>query len=381
MATSVLELEQEQCGAAPDVRGAEYPLFGQAAGGGAYNSHVVSAAVFVGLTALGLVSVWLTVWIGTCLVAALLVDARSWKRKIAPSAIPGQMALYAQVLARAAWDALPFYAFAYVVYLFVAPLWLWTNLAISSFIMLYGFYMLVRAWWLVRYLWLLSFRWENAGRTFAVHEANLYSRGAAIRHVLWSYFLGNIGLVVRCSSQVLTISLFEWLRTSSAMDPTRHPALSAHLVPIGIGVAVLWLATFWLAIRRALLIYYRTHRTFHNCPPLYDSIHSIHHRGVLPTPLDSGTISPAEFFITEMALPAATLVPNWWWTISQIILAFAGHWASHDSGTRLKFSQHHLHHHRLFTVNFGLSPAEDAQFGTLYAATTYAETERRPVMA
>jgi len=379
MATSVLELEQ--VGAAPDVRGAEYPLYGQAPRGGPYNSHLVSAAVFVALSALGLVSSWLTVWVGVCLAAAMLLDDRSWKRKVVPAAIPGQLALYVQVLARAALDALPYYAFAYLVYVCVAPLWLWTNLAISSFVMLYGFYMVVRAWWLVRYLWLLSFRWENAGRTFAVHEANLHSRPAAIRHVLWSYFLGNIGLVIRCASQVLTISLFEWLRRWSSMDLVSHPTFGANYLPIAVAVAVLWIATFWLAIRRALLIYYRTHRTFHNCGPLYDSIHSIHHRGVLPTPLDSGTISPAEFIITEMALPAATVVPNWWWTTSQIVLAFAGHWASHDAGTQRKFPQHHLHHHRLFNVNFGLSPAEDAQFGTLYTEETNAATARRPVPA
>ena len=350
----------------PDVHGAEYPLYGQAQAGGPYNSHLVSGAVFVVLTLLGLVSPWLTAWIGACLVAAMLLDARPWKRKIVPAAIPAQFALYAQVLARALWDALPSYVFAYLVYVCVAPLWVRANVAISSFVMLYGFYMLVRIFWLVRYLWLLIFRWENAGRAFAVREVNMKSRSVAIRHVVWSYFLGNIGLVIRCSSQVVTIGLFESLRTFSDMDLARHDALSAHLVPISLAAATIWLATFWLAIRRALLIYYRTHRTFHNCLPLYDSIHGIHHRGVLPTPLDSGTISPAEFLITEMALPSATLVPNWWWTISQIVLAFAGHWASHDSGTKRAFPQHHLHHHRLFDVNFGLSPAEDAQFGTLY---------------
>ncbi len=238
---------------------------------------------------------------------------------------------------RAAWDALPFYVFAYIAYVCVAPVWLPFNVAVSSFIMLYGFYMLVRTYWLVRYLWLLSYRWENAGQTFAVHEANLHSHSVAVRHVLWSYFLGNIGLIIRCASQVMTIGIFEWLRIAGGMDLANHPASRHHLVLISIVAAAIWLAAFWLAVRRALLIYYRTHRTFHNCRPLYDSIHSIHHRGVLPTPLDSGTISPAEFFITEMALPSWMLVPNWWWTITQIIVAFAGHWASHDSGTDASF--------------------------------------------
>jgi len=254
-------------------------------------------------------------------------------------------------------------------------------MATSSFVMLYGFYMLIRGYWLVRYLWLLNFRWENAGRTFVVRKANLKSRSSAVRHVLWSYFLGNVGLVIRCSSQVLTIAIFERLRTLWAMDLAKHATLSAYVAPICIAATAVWLATLWLAIRWVLLIYYRTHRTLHNCGPLYDSVHSIHHRGILPTPLDLGTISPAEFLITEMAFPAGTLAPNWWWTISQIVLGFAGHWATHDSGSRMKFSQHHLHHHRLFTVNFGLSPREDAQFGTLYAGAANAETSPRPATA
>jgi hypothetical protein len=366
MATSILDIAPPA--AAPEARGAEYPLYGAAARGGPYNSHLVSALVFVALAAVGWAPLWLTAWVVICLILGMSFDARPLQRKIVLAAIPSQTMLYAQVFARAAWDALPFYVFAYFVYIFAAPLWLWTNVAVSSFILLYGVYMAVRAWWLVRYLWLLGYRWEAAGRTFAVHEANLKSRSMALRHVLWAYFLGNIGLVVRCASQVMTIALFEWVRVSTAVDPWRFPALRDHRVVIGLVVAVIWLATFWWAIKRALLVYYRTHRTFHNCPPLYDSIHSIHHRGVLPTPLDSGTISPAEFIITEMALPGGMIVPNWWWTIAQIVLGVFGHWASHDAGTTMTFPQHHLHHHRYFSVNFGLSPAEDARFGTLYVA-------------
>ncbi len=364
MATNVLAAEQDEAG--PKVQGADYTLYGQARRGGPYNSHVLSGVVFLILAGLGLIGAWLTTWLVACLVVALCLDARSWKRKIVLRAMPAQTLLYAQVLARAAWDALPWYVFAYLVYVCVAPLWEWTNLAISSFVMLYGFYMVIRAGWLVRYLWVLNFRWDDAGRTFAVQQANLKSRDAAIRHVLWAYFLGNVGVVVRCASQVLTISLFEWVRTSTAMNPHVYPTWNAHLMPIGIAAVAIWLATLWPGVRRALLIYYRAHRTFHNCLPLYDSIHGIHHRGVLPTPLDSGTISPAEFFITEMAFPAGAVVPNWWWTGGQVLVAIMGHWPSHDAGAKMKFSQHHLQHHLHFNVNFGLTPSEDARNGTLH---------------
>jgi sterol desaturase/sphingolipid hydroxylase (fatty acid hydroxylase superfamily) len=349
-----------------DLRGAEYPVRGKAHRGGAYNSHLASAAVFVALTAAGLMALSLTVWIGLCLVAALFLDARPWSAKVAPRAMVGQFKLYLQVLLGAARDAFPYYLFAYLVYVCVAPLWLPYNLAISSFVMLYAFNMLIRGYWVIRYLALLWFRWDKAGRTFEVRQANLRSRSFAIRHVLWSYFLGNVGLVIRCSSQVLTIALFEYVRTTLGMDLTKHTGFRPHLLSICIAATIVWLAAMWPAVRRALLVYYRTHRTFHHCGPLYDSVHGIHHRAVLPTPLDAGTISPAELIITEMAFPVGTLVPNWWWTIAQMILGFVGHWPSHDTGTQHKFSQHHLHHHRYFTVNFGLSPAEDARFGTLH---------------
>lgn len=347
-------------------RGAEYPVYGHALTGGAYNSHLVSIGIVVGLAALGLVNLWLTWWLVLCLAAAMLADARSWGRKVALRAMPGQVAQYAQVLARACWDALPQYVFAYAIYVCTAPIVQPLNLAVSSFVMLYGFYMTIRLYWVVRYLWVLAFRFDSAGRTLGVREANLKSRGMAIRHVIWSYFLGNIGLVIRCASQVLTIGLFEMIRTRTDMDLTRSATFSGHLTLIFVIAAAIWAALFYFSVKRALLIYYRAHRTFHNTRSLYDSIHSIHHRGVFPTPLDSGTISPFEFLITEMAIPAGTLVPNWWFTAAQIVLAYAGHLPSHDTGTRIEFARHHLDHHRFFNVNFGLTPAEDAKYGTLH---------------
>lgn len=68
-----------------------------------------------------------------------------------------------------------------------------------------------------------------------------------------------------------------------------------------------------------------------------------------------------------MALSIATVVPNWWFSVGQILMAFAGHLAAHDTGSRLSLSQHHLNHHRLFEYNYGLTPAEDEKYGTLYA--------------
>jgi len=347
-------------------KGAEYLLFGKAKRGGAYNSHLVSGIIFAILGITGVVNPWLVVWLEVCLVAGILIDERSLKKKISLRAIPSQMMLYSQVLLRAMWEALPFYLLAYVLYVGMAPIILKTNLVISSFVMLYGFYMVWRAFWLAKYLWVLLFRWENAGHTFEIHEANLKNRSAAIRHVLWGYFLGNVGLVVRCASQVMTIGLFEFVRQRTSMDLTAYPALADYLMPIFIVGTIIFLATFFMALQPALSIYYRAHRTFHTHLALYDCIHGIHHKGVLPTQLDSGTISPFEFFITEMALPTGMLVPNWWWTGTQVILALVGHLPSHDANSRMKTGHHHLAHHRYFNVNFGLTPAADIRYGTLH---------------
>lgn len=347
------------------TRRPDYELRGKGVAGGAYNGHVAFLAVLVALSAARWFDWWLLAWIGASFAAAILLDQRSWRRKVNISALPSQCVLYAQVFIQAAWDALPAYVWAFVLYICSAPLVAPMNLPVSSFVLLYAFFLVVRTCYVSYYLWRLRFCWSNAGRTFARHEANLKSSSSAVSHVLWAYCLGNVGLVVRCGVQVTTIGGLEWLRQRCSLDLTQLPISHAQLLLILAGAVAAWLVTFWWAIRRALLIYYRTHRTFHDNPALYSSIHGIHHRGVLPTPLDSGTISPAEFWITEMSLPSACLVPNWWFALGQIALAIIGHWPSHDSGTRLTISQHHLLHHRHLRVNLGLTPAEDAEFGTL----------------
>jgi hypothetical protein len=93
MATSILDIAPPV--AAPAARGAEYPLYGAAARGGPYNSHVVSVLVFVALTGVGWVSVWLTAWVGVCLILGLYFDARPLRRKVVLSAIPSQTMMYA----------------------------------------------------------------------------------------------------------------------------------------------------------------------------------------------------------------------------------------------------------------------------------------------
>lgn len=372
MASGALPLDSNTPAPLARRRG-EYALLGHARAGGEYNSHLLSFVVFAAIAALGWMNVWLFGWLVTCLAAALLIDDRPWRIKVNLSAMPGQLGLYLQVLAQAAWDLFPFYVLAYGLYVCTVPYIAPLNLAVSSFVLLYAIFMIGRTCYLVVCLWRLGFRWESAGRTFEVHKANLHSRSAAIRHVLWAYFLGNIGIVVRCGIQVVTLSGFELLRQRSNMDLLEYPAAAPHLFTIFVVAVVIWLATLWPSINRMLLVYYRTHRTFHANYPLFSSIHSIHHLGVLPTPLDSGTISPAEFWITEMAVPTVAIVPNWYFTIVEIILAIAGHLPAHDVGTRWAFSQHHVQHHRRLKVNLGLTSATDAEFGTLY-------TEKQPAV-
>ncbi|MEZ6089775.1 MAG: sterol desaturase family protein [Pirellulaceae bacterium] len=347
------------------IAGSEYNLLGRASTGGTYNSHFIAVVAFVLLASFGWINLWLTIWVAGCVVAAFAIDRHPWRQKLRFRAMPSQLFLYTQVLLQAALHLLPWYVFAFLIYLCVAPVILPLNVAISSFVMLYAYYMITRTYLLLRYLWVIHFRWADAGHVFAVRMANLKSPSIARRHLLWSYCLGNVGLIVRCGVQVMTLGLFEFLRQAWQLDLSQMSWCKEHITLIFWVAICLWLATLWWALQPALIIYYRAHRTLHTQRGLYDGIHSIHHRGVLPTPLDSGTISPLEFFITEMAFPASTLVPNWWWTGGQIVLAIVGHLPSHEANSRWSTGQHHLLHHRYFTVNYGLTAREDERYGSL----------------
>ena len=289
-------------------------------------------------------------------------------KKIHPQAIPGQVLLYAQVAFGVVCDLAPSYALAFVLYLCLAPLSQAVSVGVNSFVWLFTIYMVYRTLSLIRYQWIIARRWNDAPPPpFHEHAANFRDPASASRHIWWSYLIGNVGVAVRCAPQVVILGMLEWTRRRLGLGfVTDYAALAEYVVPIYVGAFIVWLATIGYTIRRLLLVYYRAHRTFHACKPLYDCIHGLHHKGVLPTPLDSGTIAPAEFAITEYAAPTFVLVPGWYYTIGYLLVTIIGHWPGHHAGSKKPLAVHHLHHHRHFNVNFGLTPFEDARFGTLH---------------
>lgn len=348
-------------------RGAIYHLYGDARRGGEYNGHIMFCLIYSGLTLAGVTDPLVYAWGMVCMALAFLLDERTLKRKVALRNIPAQFFLYAQVVLNAAWNSLPHYAAAFAIYVCIYPLREQWNVSVSSFVMMYGFYMVLRLLYLIYYNYALTLGAERLHpKVFEEQRANLRTRQAALRHVWWTYFLGNVGLIVKCAVQVMTIGLFELLRQQTGLDIETHPTLAAHASTLTVVALVAGVVAFGLSAKLSSTVYYRAHRTFHVRKPLYDSIHAIHHRGILPTPLDSGTISPMEYFITDMARPAVLLLPNWLFVLSEVGLAFGAHLPSHTSGTLHKFGQHHLAHHRYVVYNFGLFPRDDERYGTLF---------------
>ena len=242
--------------------------------------------------------------------------------------------LYAQLFAQFALDALPVYALAFAIYIGIAPIWYRANLGMNTFVVLYMIYMLYRIMIASRYLYDILWHWDDGmAAPLHVHEKNLCTRSIAARHVIWSYLLGNVGLVIRCSSQLLTLAVFERLRLSLHLDLASYAPLRPYLTLICVTGVILWTVMLIVSVPRMTLLYYKVHRTLHRYKPLYHSIHAIHHRGIFPTPLDSGTISPAEFALTEFAYPAATLAHDWAWILGQLATAVFGHWPGHRTGS------------------------------------------------
>ncbi|MCH2213095.1 MAG: sterol desaturase family protein [Fuerstiella sp.] len=359
------DLQETPAGEIP--RGAVFRLFGTAGRGGEYNGHIIFSCVILGLTAFGVLSIQTLCWVLACLIATFLLDDRSLHRKVSFRAIPGQLFLYLQLLLNAIQVALPQYTYTFVIYLGIYPLREKFNLPVSSFVMLYGFYMVIRIGYLLLFTWALTIGSNRISlRVFQERRANLRNNRVALRHVWWTYFLGNTGLFVKCAVQVMTIAGFESLRKWIGFDVTTHPLTASHQTMITVTGIILVIVGLGLSARLSSSVYYRTHRTFHVCKPLFDSVHAIHHRGILPTPLDSGTISPLEYIITDMARPAVMLIPNWLFVLSEIGLAFGAHLPSHTTGTLQKFGQHHLAHHKYVVYNFGLFPSDDERWGTRF---------------
>lgn len=231
-----------------------------------------------------------------------------------------------------------------------------------AFWVLYGSYFSIRLGYLCYSRLTLSRRWSKLKSLFVVHAANARSISRAKRHELWAFLWGNVGLVVRCGKQFAFIELVKFILAPFTPMLGKIPgqwqwaALTLLLPPC---------VYFFSAVGPAL--FYKIHRTIHENGNLYKGLHKIHHKGIYTSLLDSGTESPAEFFLTET--PSILIVlPTWLFVISELLLMnqfhFPGHMARH---TTEPVSVWHLNRHRTFSANYGINTPMlqlDEQFGT-----------------
>lgn len=351
----------------PTLNAPRYQVIGQADGTGTYNSHLIFVVLLAASATFNWIPLWVAALATSCFVGGFLIDRRRLADKVNLSVIPKQSWLYACVFVQVLRDAALPYALAFALYIFSAPILRSFHVSPNSFVLLYGAYLLFRTACLLKFSAQLLLRpHETPESILGKQKANLSTRNKALSHLFWAYFIGNVGLIVRCSAQVLTLALFDFCIRALNFNLDRFEWYQSNMLLIAIIAVVAWGLMIRWGFQRAALIYYRTHRTLHEERALYDCIHAIHHRAVYPTLLDSGTISPAEFALTELVFPAATIVPNWCWVMGQIGLGIVGHWPSHDSRNVSAAAKHHLLHHQHFKCNFGLTAELDIAFGTQF---------------
>jgi sterol desaturase/sphingolipid hydroxylase (fatty acid hydroxylase superfamily) len=347
--------------------GATYPVssFSKGGRGGTYNLYLVLAVVLVVGACVGKVNPWLSAFITASTIAGFLLDAESVQRKLDLAALPAQLVAYAELVLlwfRDVWLGL---VLIFACYTLVEPYWkrvcLWDG---NNFWPLYGTYIAFRLVLLARYLLSIWKRWDDALPPFEIQRANLGTRAKAARHLLWSFFVGNVGLLVRSGHQAAAIVLFDSVQTSLGIQ-------DVHLGPFAAALGVV----IWVFVLHSMVVsygalYYKLHRTMHENKSLYVAIHRLHHKGVHPTALDSGTESPFEYFMTTAQLYGYWLLPDWCSYALELPAAYA---ACHSHHTRLSSDNrlhYHVDHHRLYKVNYTLEPASgDRLFGTVFTGT------------
>lgn len=196
----------------------------------------------------------------------------------------------------------------------------------------------------------------------ALRAPQVHHKSVTTRTLWWSYFLGTSGLVVRCFR-------YEFLKGFGRMVAARVPQIV--VAPTLWSQVCFYVVLAWYTYRHIQFnlkdnyLYYKIHRTMHACHPLYAFCHALHHRAHFPTLLDSGTISPMELALTELSIPAITLLwPPWISVGYECGYAFVGHVIGHSAGYR--HGKHHHEHHQFIACNYGLQPLYDEQFGTLH---------------
>ncbi len=342
---------------------------------GVYNFYVLSLVVFCLISWAGGLSWAFCLLLIVSVLVAMIVDPMEWRQKLSPADMPRQVWYYLRLLLQVLkTDLLVLLVATALVYGMVKPYTRQFDVFDGyTLYALYGLYLAIRTIVFVRYLWIVALRWETyRSPPFEIRKANLRSRGAALRHLTWSYFLGNVGLVVRCGYYSMIVYTYDRFY-SFVGYPNLNGVWGIVLVVLTVGLWVL------LADMRLLNTYYKAHRALHENPALYASIHRLHHCAVYPTVLDSGTINPAEFLVTESTTIWFAPFADWFWFTFQIwavILHFTGHHTIAAGDDREKDFQFHVLHHRLYQCNFGF-PETDEKYQTLLTWSEFVASEEQ----
>jgi hypothetical protein len=292
---------------------------------------------------------------------ALVLDKEPLRTKLSLRDLPLHVVDYGALVWGVFKDTWGSFLLVFALYAVTAPLWRVASFGLSTiaaFWVLYGTYAAVRLSYVCYSQLTIARRWSTRRSPFLEHAANTADPAAARRHELWAFFWGNVGLVIRCGKQLAFITVADLVL--APVQPWIHEFPGAWLVGVGLLIAYLCLyATL------AEVIFYKFHRTVHENHSLYRALHMIHHKGVCPSLLDSGTESIAEFSLTEM--PVVWLVFPTWAFVAMEFALLCNHLSGHMSRrTAYPPSARHIIHHHRFSVNYAIEvvlPMDD-WFGT-----------------
>jgi hypothetical protein len=342
--------------------------------GGYYNFYIIFLLIIVLMSLYSLFNVHLLWYLLASFIFATCLQVNRYSFSI--SALPSQLLAYFNLLFKWLMDIWMDIVLSFVIFILIRKhlpnLSLFHN-GLNSFYVLYGVYFFVRFFFLLKYL--ASILIKNEKSIFSNKHANLKNSKESIKHVLWSFFLGNFGLTVRCGTQVIIIFIF-----NHVWSITNLGEIDIGLIPSIVIELFLCFIVVYYGTPKSLALYYKIHRTLHENKSLYSSLHRVHHFAVYPTVLDSANISPFEFLLTEGS-PGIFLaiLPDWLFVLVSIrMLAF--HFACHHEGFGEDLLDYHVNHHHFININYGLNPAGDILFNTYkeYKKTLFTDLDPTP---
>lgn len=302
-----------------------------------------------------------------------------WSRKVCLRCLVPQLRAAAQLWAARIVEYIPTFTRSALLYAVVRPVRARLSLLGGGDGRLYflahlGMYASARVGWLVFLLWRMR-DWDGAERRepFVRRELNLATRAKARNHVLWSWATGFPGSVMRVWPQLWQWYAFEWLyrraAEAGAFGATGQ-VLPAWALSGGWFWAVVVPLYLWVVFvvnnhteLEHMFFFYKSHRAMHESHALYCFFHAAHHFARLPVPLDSGTISAAEFTLTESDRFGQMVTPDWVSLVHDACWVYFHLWDGHYSESTSE--DNHVGHHISPKTNFGIWPQQDNYFKTL----------------